>query len=91
MYVRTADIKDLPIADYHMDDRSWPNRLCDGMDLIEQLLDSAVGYTFSKMCMPGVELGSQAWEACMMPLHYMRHVQIPDCSITNGGTTDATH
>ena len=20
----------------------------------------------------GVELGSQAWEACMMPLHYMR-------------------
>ena len=23
--------------------------------------------------MPGVEPGSQAWEACMMPLHYMRH------------------
>ena len=22
--------------------------------------------------MPGVEPGSQAWEACMMPLHYMR-------------------
>ena len=21
---------------------------------------------------PGVEPGSQAWEACMMPLHYMR-------------------
>jgi hypothetical protein len=26
-----------------------------------------------KMRMPGVEPGSQAWEACMMPLHYMRH------------------
>ena len=25
-----------------------------------------------KMRMPGVEPGSQAWEACMMPLHYMR-------------------
>ena len=24
------------------------------------------------MRMPGVEPGSQAWEACMMPLHYMR-------------------
>ena len=23
--------------------------------------------------MPGVEPGSQAWMACMMPLHYMRH------------------
>ena len=22
---------------------------------------------------PGVEPGSQAWEACMMPLHYVRH------------------
>ena len=25
-----------------------------------------------KMRMPRVEPGSQAWEACMMPLHYMR-------------------
>ena len=24
------------------------------------------------MRMPGVEPGSQAWGACMMPLHYMR-------------------
>ena len=24
------------------------------------------------MRMPGVEPGPQAWEACMMPLHYMR-------------------
>ena len=24
------------------------------------------------MRMPGIEPGSQAWEACMMPLHYMR-------------------
>jgi hypothetical protein len=27
---------------------------------------------FSLMRMPGVEPGSQAWEACMIPLHYMR-------------------
>ena len=26
-----------------------------------------------KMRMPGGEPGSQAWEACMMPLHYMRY------------------
>lgn len=25
-----------------------------------------------KMRMPGVEPGSQAWEACMIPLHYVR-------------------
>lgn len=25
-----------------------------------------------RLRMPGVEPGSQAWEACMMPLHYMR-------------------
>ena len=25
-----------------------------------------------KVRMPGVEPGSQAWEACMIPLHYMR-------------------
>ena len=25
-----------------------------------------------EMRMPGVEPGSQAWEACMMPLHYVR-------------------
>ena len=28
--------------------------------------------TDGHMRMPGVEPGSQAWEACMMPLHYMR-------------------
>ena len=28
------------------------------------------------MRMPGVEPGSQAWEACMMPLHYMRPLHI---------------
>ena len=73
VYVRTADIENLLIADYHMDDRSWQNRLCDGMDLIEQLLDSAVGHTFSKMRIPGVEPGSQK-DACMIPLHYMCRV-----------------
>ena len=30
----------------------------------------------TKMRMPGVEPGSQAWGACMMPLHYMRHASI---------------
>ena len=30
-------------------------------------------YVFEQqMRTPGVEPGSQAWEACMMPLHYMR-------------------
>ena len=28
--------------------------------------------SWKNMRMPGVEPGSQAWEACMMPLHYMR-------------------
>ena len=91
VYVRTADIKDFPIADYHVDDRSLPNRLCDGMNLREQLLDSAVGHTFSKMRMPGIEPRSQAWEACMMPLHYMHRVRIPDPSIRHCSTTAATH
>ena len=90
VYVWTADIKDLLIADQHMDDRSWQNRLCDGMDLIEQLLDSAVGQTLSKMRMPGIEPGSQK-DACMMSLHYMCRVRIPDPSITHGSTTAATH
>jgi hypothetical protein len=26
----------------------------------------------TKLRTPGVEPGSQAWEACMMPLHYVR-------------------
>ena len=30
-----------------------------------------------RMRMPGVEPGSQAWEACMMPLHYMRPCRDP--------------
>ena len=32
----------------------------------------AWGWSPDKLRMPGVEPGSQAWEACMMPLHYMR-------------------
>ena len=35
--------------------------------------DSEVRHAQKKMRMPGVEPGSQVWEACMMPLHYMRH------------------
>ena len=30
------------------------------------------GADYRNMRMPGVEPGSQAWGACMMPLHYMR-------------------
>ena len=32
------------------------------------------GAYYWNMRMPGVKPGSQAWEACMMPLHYMRLV-----------------
>ncbi len=32
----------------------------------------AWGWSPDKLRMPGDEPGSQAWEACMMPLHYMR-------------------
>ena len=31
-----------------------------------------VSHMWENVRMPGVEPGSQAWEACMMPLHYMR-------------------
>ena len=31
----------------------------------------------TKLHMPGVEPGSQAWGACMMPLHYMCSCQSP--------------
>ena len=30
---------------------------------------------------PGVEPGSQAWEACMMPLHYVRWCQGSELTI----------
>ena len=36
------------------------------------------------MRMPGVEPGSQAWEACMMPLHYMRSGAASWCNIDIG-------
>ena len=29
----------------------------------------------TKLRTPGVEPGSQAWEACMMPLHYVRSLE----------------
>jgi hypothetical protein len=29
-------------------------------------------WALKKMRMPGIQPGSQAWQACMMPLHYMR-------------------
>ena len=32
-----------------------------------------IGEAEEKVRMPGVKPGSQAWEACMMPLHYMRY------------------
>ena len=36
------------------------------------LVQSAASACQRKMRTPGVEPGSQAWEACMMPLHYVR-------------------
>ena len=33
-------------------------------------------HILQKMRMPGVEPGSQAWEPCLIPLHYMRLVKV---------------
>ena len=33
----------------------------------------------AKLRTPGVEPGSQAWEACMMPLNYVRHDAARNC------------
>ena len=41
-----------------------------GRDNIYQIYQGLA--TMQHMRMPGVEPGSQVWEACMMPLHYMR-------------------
>ena len=39
-------------------------------------------HVHEQMRTPGVEPGSQAWEACMMPLHYVRHcTQAPPARI----------
>ena len=50
----------------------------DQLNLTVQLPDFAIRGHPTEMRMPGVEPGSQAWEACMMPLHYMRHVRVSD-------------
>lgn len=47
---------------------------------------------YQHLRMPGVEPGSQAWEACMMPLHYMRYalpksgvcIHMVECVFSNG-------
>ena len=36
---------------------------------------------------PGIEPGSQAWEACMMPLHYVCQIDIGQCVITQQNDT----
>ena len=43
--------------------------------------------------MPGVEPGSQAWEACMMPLHYMRflHIPIQQCYCQQCAARESVH
>ena len=38
---------------------------------VSQCMDT-YRHVLKNMCMPGVEPGAQAWEACMLPLHYMR-------------------
>ena len=44
------------------------------------------------MRMPGVEPGSQAWEACMIPLHYMRcwHFSSTELSYSDGTAAQPT-
>ena len=62
---------------------------CEGLSVTVQLLSTQVSQSKLRthsgrqvmgiICflrMPGVEPGSQAWEACMMPLHYMRHARL---------------
>ena len=46
-----------------------------------------------KMRMPGVEPRSQAWEACMMPLHYMRflHSAILQCYTQQCAAREPVH
>ncbi len=39
---------------------------------------------------PGVEPGSQAWEACMMPLHYVRHVHVPLVSLLTASSSKSS-
>ena len=48
-------------------DHIAPNR-----DMLHVDHREAQGRCKEPVRMPGVEPGSQAWEACMMPLHYMR-------------------
>ena len=43
-----------------------------GMRNVHLVIHEIPGYGKEAMRTPGVELGSQAWEACMMPLHYVR-------------------
>ena len=38
-------------------------------------------HVHEQMRTPGVEPGSQAWEACMMPLHYVRWCQGSELTI----------
>ena len=51
----------------------WPHRDA-GRPLTLQLITDTLKKLFMRM--PGVEPGSQAWEAYMMPLHYMRLVEL---------------
>jgi hypothetical protein len=60
-----------------------PRGMREAMDLISLIgmaqsiqhrghMNSECKLGFEKMRMPGIEPGSQAWEACKMPLHYVR-------------------
>ena len=54
---------------------------------------------YQHLRMPGVEPGSQAWEACMMPLHYMRYalpescicIHMVECVCSNGCLFGSRH
>ena len=43
-----------------------------GMRNVHLVIHKFPGYGKEAMRTPGVEPGSQAWEACMMALHYVR-------------------
>jgi hypothetical protein len=62
---RASDCRSLQQSDGPWFDSGWP-------DFFSAATNNPTNRQSDKMRMPGVEPGSQAWEACMMPLHYMR-------------------
>ena len=64
MFGPRSDIQEL-------ESRLWRAKICDVATWLLQAFHGGRRRLWP-LRMPGVEPGSQAWEACMMPLHYMR-------------------